>query len=47
MRLNWNGFCGDSHSRSILLEFLANKVPTGVVGDIRRGSNICINLAGP
>ena len=31
----------------VLLEFLTNKVPTSVVGNILRGSNIYINLAGP
>jgi len=29
------------------LEFLANEVPTSVIGNILRWFNICINLAGP
>ena len=39
-----------SHSRlfrQLLLEFLADEVPTGVVGDILRRSNIRVNLVGP
>ena len=30
-----------------LLEFLTNKVPTSVVGDILKRSNVRVNLAGP
>ena len=46
MRLNWNGFYGDSYGHSILLEFLADEVLTGVVGDIFRRSNVYVDLAG-
>ena len=47
MRLNWNGFYGDSYGHSILLEFLTDEVPTGIVGNVLRGFNIRVNLAGP
>ena len=47
MRLNWNSFCGDSYGRGVLLEFLTNEIPTGVVGNILRGSDVRVNLVGP
>ena len=46
IRLNWNSFYRDSHGHSILLEFLADKVPISVVGNILRRSKVCINLVG-
>jgi hypothetical protein len=43
---HWDSLYRNSHGRSILLEFLADEVPAGVVGDILRGSDVCINLVG-
>jgi Tfp pilus assembly protein PilN len=41
-----DSLCRNSHGRSVLLEFLANKVPASVVGDILRGSDVYINPVG-
>jgi hypothetical protein len=42
----WDSLCRNNHGRSVLLEFLADEVPAGVVSDILKGSDVYIDLVG-